>query len=142
VLSDLLSVLHERWDDGSSPVAIHGDANANNAILRNGHVALIDLDRAARGPAASDIGNFLSLLAYSRALGRMRREEEAERAAAFLRGYSSARDLPGPDALDLHTSAALVERAVAAIYRLRPHALGYVPRLLGEARELLNGGPH
>jgi aminoglycoside phosphotransferase (APT) family kinase protein len=136
--ADLVATLGARWTDGAgAPVLIHGDANANNAILQNGHVALIDFDRAASGSPASDIGNFLSLLAYFRTLGVLSGDDESARAAAFLQGYSSTRALPSEQTLNLHLSAALAERSFGAVYRVRPRALLHIPKLLAEARELI-----
>jgi Ser/Thr protein kinase RdoA (MazF antagonist) len=134
----LLAALSDRLVDSvDESVLVHGDANASNAILCNGHVTLIDFDRAAPGPPASDIGSYLSLLAHSRALGDISTEDEMARADAFLDGYSSLRPLPARESLTVHLSASLAERAVGAVYRVRSKALAHLPDLLAEAREAL-----
>ncbi|MGH2736923.1 MAG: aminoglycoside phosphotransferase family protein, partial [Actinomycetota bacterium] len=48
--NELLAEISKRWPAAQdAPVFVHGDANANNAILQNGRVALIDFDRASSG---------------------------------------------------------------------------------------------
>jgi Ser/Thr protein kinase RdoA (MazF antagonist) len=137
-VSGLLGELAVRWGEAHEPpVPIHGDTNENNAILEGDHVALIDFDRAGVGAAGSDVGNFLSLLRYFRALGLIDPAVERARAAAFTRGYASARALPGRDSLRMHEAAALAERAFHAVTRLRGSVLPHVPALLAEARGLL-----
>ena len=140
----LLRELGARWGQAPEPgVPIHGDANESNAILQgNGgaggdRIALIDFDRACLGQAGTDVGNFLSLLRYFRALGHISPREESARAAAFERGYASVRPLPRRDALRVHESAALAERAFRSVTRLRRSALVRLPALLAESRELL-----
>jgi Ser/Thr protein kinase RdoA (MazF antagonist) len=133
-----MNALRRRWTDAAgAPVVTHGDANANNAILQNGHVALIDFDRAGWGSAASDIGNFLSLQAYLRILGVLSGKDERARANAFLQGYSSVRLLPAQEELNLHLSASLAERAFGSVYRVHSKALLHIPELLAEARALI-----
>ena len=50
-------------------VRLHGDANLRNAIADDGRVTLLDLEHAAAGPAAADLGQLLAgaLLAAPRA---------------------------------------------------------------------------
>ncbi|MGH2734815.1 MAG: phosphotransferase, partial [Actinomycetota bacterium] len=138
--NELLAEISERWPVAQdAPVFVHGDANENNAIFQNGRVALIDFDRASSGEAASDLGNFLGLLAYFRSLGDLSRGAEVERATAFMHGYASVRDLPNPASLRLFLAASLAERAFRAVNRVRPKALLRAPRLLVEGRSLLHG---
>ena len=88
-VAELLSELTDRWDEASEPsVPIHGDTNENNAILEDGHIALIDFDRAGVGAAGADVGNFLSLLRFFRALGFISPAAERARTEAFTRGYA------------------------------------------------------
>jgi aminoglycoside phosphotransferase len=137
-VSDLLEELAARWGQAHEPlVPIHGDTNENNAIVEGDHVALIDFDRAGTGAAGSDVGNYLSLVRYFRELGLITPAAEQTRAAAFTRGYASVRALPSPDALRMHESAGLMERAFHAVTRLRASVLPHVPALLTEARGLL-----
>jgi aminoglycoside phosphotransferase len=137
-VAELLAELTARWDEAAEPsVPVHGDTNENNAILEDGHIALIDFDRAGVGAAGWDVGNFLSLLRYLRALGIISPAAQRARAAAFTRGYASVRALPGREALRTHESAALADRACRAVIRLRGSVLPHVPALLAAARGLL-----
>ena len=137
-VSELLDELGARWEEGGAePVLVHGDTNENNAILQGDRIALIDFDRASIGAAGSDIGNFLGLLRYFRLLGFISPRSERTRAAAFVDGYSSVSPLPLRESLRVNESAALAERAIRAVTRLRTSALRRVPALLQEARELL-----
>ena len=61
------------------PVCLHGDANLRNALLDGDRVGLVDLEDAAAGPAAADLGQVLAGLlprgratAAPRALRRLR----------------------------------------------------------------------
>ena len=134
----LLEDLRLRWDEASDErVFVHGDTNENNAIVQGDRVALIDFDRTSLGPAGADLGNFLGLLRYYRILDLITPQSEKARAAAFLDGYASVRPVPDRDSLRVHESAALAERAVRAVTRLRARASQQIPSLLHEARELL-----
>ena len=122
------------------PVRLHGDVHPGNAILANGHVALIDLDQSAAGPAAADLGSFLAHLTSERTLGTLSPMDEACLSRAFLRGYATRRDLPHADSLRWHTAAALLaERALRAVNRFRPDALARLRPLLSAATNLLAG---
>lgn len=135
---ELLEELTARWSQANEPwVPVHGDTSENNAILEKDHIALIDFDRAGVGTAGSDVGNFLSLLRYFRALGLITHATERARVAAFTRGYASVRMLPSRHAIRMYESAALAERAFRAVMRLRDSVLSHVPALLAEARALL-----
>ena len=134
----LLEDLRVRWDEASDErVFVHGDTNENNAILQGDRVALIDFDRTSIGSAGADLGNFLGLLRYYRILDLVTPQSERARAAAFIGGYSSVRPVPDRDSMRVHESAALAERAVRAVRRLRARASQQIPSLLHEARELL-----
>ena len=137
-IGSLLEELSERWARAAGdPTPIHGDTNENNAILQGDRIALIDFDRASMGAPGSDVGNFLGLQRYLRSIGLISPSSEKARAEAFKRGYESVRPLPHPEALQVHESAALAERAFRAVTRLRGSALPRVTALLAEAREML-----
>jgi len=123
-----------------APVCLHGDVHLHNGILTGDRVALIDFDKLALGPPVVDLGSFLSLLHYQTAVGILSVSAAARREAAILRGYGSVRPLPEASVLRWHTAAALLaEQAVRAVRRVRPEALGQLPRLLAEARRVLKG---
>jgi len=118
--------------DGAPEVCLHGDANLRNAIAGPAGVALLDLEHAAAGPAAADLGQLLAGLVAGRVLGRISPAEERAFAAALLRGYATVARVPG--ALGRHTSASLLARvAQPAINRVRPDVLRNLVPLLEAA---------
>jgi Ser/Thr protein kinase RdoA (MazF antagonist) len=124
--------------DAAGPdVHVHGDANLRNALLDGGRVALVDLEDAAAGPAAADLGFVLAGLVAARVQGRTTATEHAGLAAALLAGYASAAALPERPALRWHTAASALARvAMPAVGRVRPVALARLDALLAAAREL------
>jgi streptomycin 6-kinase len=106
---------------------IHGDVNLRNALLlRDGRIALLDLEHVATGPAAADLGQVLANLIVAR----------TPRAAAdLLAGYGRP---PDKAALRWYTAASLLARvALPAISRYRPNTLQRLPELLDAGTTLL-----
>jgi Ser/Thr protein kinase RdoA (MazF antagonist) len=139
---NLAQELCEQRNDLDDPlVCLHGDVHPKNGILQNGRVALIDLDQAAAGRAAADLGSLLAALRYSRCVGMMTRADERELASAFLRGYGEARELPAQDSLRWHTAAALLaERSIRAVNRIRREGLKHMNDLLLDSWRMLTEG--
>jgi aminoglycoside phosphotransferase len=130
VLADLLE---RRAGAGGPPVCIHGDAHLRNAILGRDGVALLDLEDAAAGPAAADLGQVLARLRAEEALGRM--PDERRLAGDLLAGYATVAPPPEPEALRWHTAASLLARvALPAVNRVRPAVLDRLVPLLEAAR--------
>jgi tRNA A-37 threonylcarbamoyl transferase component Bud32 len=123
VASDLMATRH----DSEEAVLLHGDLHLKNAFLHRQRVSLIDLDQAASGPAAADIG---SLLVALHARGGIPNHH-------FLEGYAAIRRLPSREAIAWHIAAALLtERAVRAITRVRLQALYDLDHMIDQARIL------
>jgi Phosphotransferase enzyme family len=124
--------------DAGDAVCLHGDVNFRNALLMNGHVALIDLDQVASGPAAAELGSVLASLRYAGLVGLLRPSLVPELGASFLAGYGEVRPAPGDETLRAHTAAALLgERALRVVTRVRPEGLRRLPDIVAEARELV-----
>jgi Phosphotransferase enzyme family len=120
--------------DGSEPRVLHGDVHPKNALLGNGGIALIDLDQAAAGPPAADLGSALAGLEYR----RLAEGADAANAAALLAGYATVRRLPDAGSIAWHTAAALLaERAVRSVTRVRADGLAQLGGLLERGRALL-----
>jgi aminoglycoside phosphotransferase (APT) family kinase protein len=98
-------------------VLIHGDANLGNAVqLRDGSVALLDLEHLCVGPAAADVGQVVANLLVSGTSAR-----------PFLAGYGAI----DREALAWYTAASLLARvALPAINRYRPELIARLPRIL------------
>ncbi len=111
------------------PVHLHGDTNLRNALVDGRRIALVDLEDAAAGPAAADLGFVIAGLLAAQVQGRMtvaRREALRE---ALLSGYGAA-----PAGLDWHVAASVLARiAVPAVGRVRPAALTHLEPLLEAA---------
>ncbi|HKW76247.1 MAG TPA: phosphotransferase [Terriglobales bacterium] len=137
-LSDALcSTANDRSD---SVVWLHGDVHPKNAIIRQGKMTLIDLDQAAAGPAAADVGSFLALLRYDVITGSVSRELECRLKHAFLSGYQACGELPEDTQLRWFTAVALfAERAARAVSRIRQKGLEYLRDLLVESQQILDG---
>jgi Ser/Thr protein kinase RdoA (MazF antagonist) len=139
---DLATSLTLSYDSADeSRVCLHGDVHAKNGLLDGERLTLIDLDQAATGNTAADLGSLLASLTYSRLAGHFDAAQERVLGDAFLEGYASVRQLPAPDSLRWHTAAALLaERAVRAVNRLRTEGLNGLRELLDEARNALRTG--
>ena len=90
----LADALASSYDDAEERVCLHGDAHPKNAILGSAGLALIDLDQAALGPPAADLGGLLAGLRYQRCVGALSAAREralAERAARRLRVRCASR---------------------------------------------------
>jgi hypothetical protein len=125
-------------DSGEGRAFLHGDVHAKNGILLGEHVAIIDLDQAALGLPAADLGSLLAALRYERLTGGLSQSREFRLAQAFLDGYATCSPLPETDSLRWHTAAALLaERTMRAVTRLRAPGLLHLPELLNEARHVL-----
>lgn len=117
---------------------LHGDVHGRNAIVTSTGLALIDLDQAARGPAAADLGSAIAALRCAALVGQATRPAVARAERALLAGYGSAGLLPHRSQLAWHVAAALLaERCVRAINRVRPRTLARLDRVLAHATEVV-----
>jgi aminoglycoside phosphotransferase (APT) family kinase protein len=134
----LLAALLADLPTSAPPVHLHGDVNLRNAILDGERLSLIDMEHAATGPAAADLGQALAGLLLARV---MRRTTEAVRSAlagALVAGYAERSPLPAPATLRWFTAASVLSRcALPAVSRVRPQALRHLREALEAARELL-----
>jgi len=121
-------------------VFLHGDVHPKNGIASEGRITLIDLDQAAAGPAAADVGSMLALLHYNWRVGYTRKARAQELGEAFVTSYGQSRQLPAANSIRWHTAAALLaERALRSVNRIRPEGLFHLEQLLADAREILRG---
>jgi aminoglycoside phosphotransferase len=122
---------------------LHGDAHPGNVLVDGKRIGLIDLDLAARGPAAADPALALAGLRQERLVGRIDAHGERVLAARLLAGYAAVRPLPEPSDLAWHTAGWLLARPAlpgAVSGHVRPSALAHLPGLVDEARALLAEG--
>jgi aminoglycoside phosphotransferase (APT) family kinase protein len=132
----LADALASSYDDAEERVCLHGDAHPKNAILGSAGLALVDLDQAALGPPAADLGGLLAGLRYQRCIGALSAARERALAGELLAGYRAVRELPSARSLAWHTAAALLaERALRAVTRVRPDGLERLDGIIAAARE-------
>jgi aminoglycoside phosphotransferase len=133
----VLAALLTSPEAGAGPrVCLHGDANLRNVILARDGAALLDLEEAAAGPAAADLGQVFAGFLAARVLGRLSEGEEHALGAALLDGYARAAPPPDELALRWHTAASVLARvALPAVNRLRGDVLERLVPLLDAAGE-------
>lgn len=93
-------------------VVVHGDFCADQLVIgRDDRAVLIDLDSAALGASAHDLGCLAaSTLIAGEAVGDRQRAQED--VAAFLEGYDTVRRCPDAAAMAVHTVAFRLRKAI------------------------------
>ena len=107
------------------PVLAHGDWSADQVLVHDGDVRIIDLDRATIAPRAYDLGHY-------RAAGGH---------PAMLAGYRSAGGAVDDDALHRATALAMLERAVEPFRTGHPAWPARVESNVRDAERALEGAP-
>ena len=106
-------------------VAIHGDFSADQVVRQTVGSVILDWDRAARGPAARDLGSALARLDCDEIEGFVTEDSRA----ALIEGYAAVRPLPKSESIAAHRAHALFALAVEAFRDRRSdwdHQLGAV----------------
>jgi hypothetical protein len=100
---------------------------------------LLDLDQAATGAAALDVGSVIAGLYCESCVGLLSDEDCSSLISAFLAGYGLTEESRA--SLRWYVAAALLEeRALRAITRIRFGGLEKLPEILTTAEAVLNGG--
>ena len=124
--------------DDSAPVFIHGDFYAQQVLLHENEISLIDLDEAATGSAAFDLGNFIAHLELDAACGKLSRESVATQSQNFLDGYEFRRALPPARVIAAHTAASLLALAHQPFRRHLPDWQRVTAAIVARAGEILD----
>lgn len=104
----------------SEPTAarpIHGDFYAEQVLLAGGTISVLDLDRAARGDPAADLGTFIAHLERDALSGTLAPERVTSIADSLRHGYRTIAH--GPSRARIQTYAA------AGLLRLAPEPFRY-----------------
>lgn len=98
---------------GTSPTAsLHGDFYADQVLIDADQAMLLDLDNAAQGDPAADLGNFSAHLWRAVMVGNGTRQRAIALEEVLWAGYASTGDLPDPRRIALYRAAGLLRLAV------------------------------
>jgi len=137
-LASKLIVDYEKLSD-ARPVLLHGDLHPKNILLDDERLFLLDLDQAATGAAALDVGSVIAGLYCEACTGLLTDEDRSFLICAFLTGYGLAEAFR--NSLHWYVAAALLEeRALRTVTRIRFGGLEKLPEILTTAEAVLNGG--
>ncbi len=124
--------------DESPLVLVHGDFYAKQAIVQSNRVALLDLDQAAVGMAAFDLGNFIAHLELEVARGKIGAEAAAAHSRSFLAGYASHRALPSESLIAANTALSLLALAHHPFRRHLADWQSLISTVIARAGEILD----
>ncbi len=120
----------------------HGDFHAGQIVLpEDGRIGILDLDRAALGDPAIDLGAFAAQLERDAATGRLTPELAASATDALLDGYRSGPLQLHGERLALQTAAALLRLAPEPFRQWEPEWPRLCAAILARVEELLRTVP-
>ena len=117
----------------------HGAFRTDQAMIEEGEVVIVDLDRVCASEPARDIGNALAYLRWKAIRQPEHRGfiDEAER--ALLDGYASGRPVPDPDRLQVHEAISMLKIAGRRLRNLDLDEWHLLEELVDEAQGLTHG---
>ena len=120
----------------------HGDFHAGQIVLpKDGRIGILDLDRAALGDPATDLGGFAAQLERDAATGRLTPALAAAATDALLDGYRSGPLQLHGERLALQTAAALLRLAPEPFRQREPEWPRLCAAILARVAELLRRLP-
>lgn len=117
----------------ASTVLLHGDVHPKNVLVHAAGVSLIDLDQAAVGPAAAELGGLLARLWCPRGRTGLSASTGTAAVTALLDSYQGT--LERDDLLWYAAAALLVERGLRALNRVDHEGLMELSSVLAVARQ-------
>jgi aminoglycoside phosphotransferase (APT) family kinase protein len=90
--------------------SLHGDFSANQVLVSDEDVAIIDLDWACHGDPADDLGNFLAQAERIALRGDMSSSRVELLREALLKGYAQATKGSLPERIGLYTAVEVFRR--------------------------------
>ena len=115
---------------------IHGDFSADQVLLREDGIGLIDLDAATMGDPIDDLGSFAAHLERDVARGNLTAERAGLATASLLDGYREATGHIPPKAFALHFAAALLRMAYSPFRYREPEWPSLARTLVARAEEV------
>jgi aminoglycoside phosphotransferase len=113
-------------------VLLHGDVHPKNVLVHSAGVSLVDLDQAAAGPAAAELGGLLARLWCPRGRAGLSQSTGSAAVRALLASYGGR--VERRDMRWYAAAALLVERALRAVNRVDAEGLLELPSVLATAR--------
>jgi hypothetical protein len=99
-------------ENAPTPRALHGNFQPRHVLLTDDAVAFLDLDKAARGNPAVDLGNFLAHLELLLVGGVLTPAAAMNLRKAFLDGYQVTEHRVAPAWIELGTAVGLFQLAL------------------------------
>jgi aminoglycoside phosphotransferase (APT) family kinase protein len=118
--------------------ALHGDFSANQVLVSDEHVSIIDLDWACSGDPAEDLGNFLAQAERFALRGELPPGRVELLRDALLDGYARATNRPVPDGIGLYTALQIFRRTRFPFRTREPQWTQRTESLLDRAETILN----
>jgi aminoglycoside phosphotransferase (APT) family kinase protein len=117
--------------------SLHGDFSANQVLVNQREVAIIDLDWACYGDPADDLGNFIAQAERYSLRGELPPERVAALKEALLKGYALASGRPLPERIELYTAVEVFRRTRFPFRAREPDWPQRTEALLHRAEEIL-----
>lgn len=116
----------------------HGDFSADQVLLTDAGIRVIDWDQFGLGDTTADLGSFLARIDMQVLAGEIDRDAGDITSAAFLEGYSAEREVPSA-ALATHHAFALAALATEPFRQRAANWAGTTKELLRRVDVLLGG---
>jgi aminoglycoside phosphotransferase (APT) family kinase protein len=116
----IAGMLSRRLLTATTATPRHGDFSADQVVVSHDGVGILDLDNAAVGDPAADLGQFLANLEVAALDDGLATGPASSLTTDFLAGYESVGGLADLDRVALHHAAALVRLAVEPFRRRQP----------------------
>jgi len=131
LVGNLVEVLLAEPPAPAAPVLLHGDLHPKNVLVHEAGISLVDLDQAAAGPAAAELGATLARLWCPRPGDELSGTAAATAGDALLAGYG--RSPARADLVWYAAAALLVERSARAVNRVDLATLAELEQVLTTA---------
>lgn len=138
-LVETLSDELRTWSSALEPVRrpIHGDFYAQQVIVDNGNIGVIDMDSAHLGDPRDDLGSFLAHMERASMLDTVNRAILEKRRIEFLEGYTQQGHGQPPEKLDPFVAYHLFKLSPRPFRGREPAWHERTERLLERCRALL-----
>lgn len=120
---------------------IHGDFYDEQVLISGETATILDLDRAALGDPAADLGLFAAHLERDALRGELRRDQVEPLTSALIEGYRDAGGRVRGSRVSLYTTAGLLKLSPEPFRRRDPDWPEEIRAILERAREISSSLP-